>query len=103
MLALHRGLVTAAGCCIHFGPLRVIDHGERPALSLRFTLGQDPQVGDLGADIIKVEPPGGDSGRRSGPFYRDEEDPNNSLSYWAYNTNKRSIILDLETREDRQT
>ncbi len=52
-------------------------------------------LGDLGADVVKVEPPRGDPGRNSGPFYRDERDPEKSLTWFAYNANKRGITLDL--------
>ena len=34
-------------------------------------------LGDLGADVIKVEPPGGSSVRRLGPFYQDDPGFNN--------------------------
>ena len=53
-------------------------------------------LGDMGADVIKVEPPGGSTARRIGPFYKDQPDPNRSLYWWAYNRNKRSITLDIE-------
>jgi crotonobetainyl-CoA:carnitine CoA-transferase CaiB-like acyl-CoA transferase len=49
----------------------------------------------LGADVVKVEPPGGSSTRRIGPFYQDHEDPERSLFFWQYNRGKRSIVLDL--------
>ncbi len=52
-------------------------------------------LGDLGADVIKVEPPLGDPARHHGPFYHDEPDPESSLSWFAYNANKRGITLDL--------
>lgn len=55
-------------------------------------------LGDLGADVVKVEPPGGDSARYKGPFYHDEDDPEKSLSWFAYNANKRGITLDLDAR-----
>lgn len=54
-------------------------------------------LGDLGADVIKVEPPGGDPARHHGPFYQDENDPEKSLPWFAYNANKRSITLNLES------
>ena len=57
---------------------------------------------DLGADVIKVEPPGGDSSRNTGPFYHDIPDKNKSLYYFAYNTNKRSITLNIETRDGQE-
>jgi crotonobetainyl-CoA:carnitine CoA-transferase CaiB-like acyl-CoA transferase len=58
-------------------------------------------LGDLGADVIKIEPPGGSPARRLAPFFQDRPDPNRSIYWWAYNRNKRSITLNLETREGR--
>ncbi len=52
-------------------------------------------LGDLGADVIKVEPPGGDPGRRRGPFLGLGEDPEHCLRWRALNTSKRSVVLDL--------
>jgi crotonobetainyl-CoA:carnitine CoA-transferase CaiB-like acyl-CoA transferase len=59
-------------------------------------------LGDLGADVIKVEPPGGSPARRLAPFYQDIPDPNRSIYWWAYNRNKRSITLNLATGEGRE-
>ena len=59
-------------------------------------------LGDLGADVIKVEKPGGDETRFLGPFYHDEFDPEKSLYWFAYNTNKRGITLDLESSDGRE-
>ena len=39
--------------------------------------------------------------RRIGPFYKDQVDPEKSLTWFAYNSNKRSITLDLEEEEGR--
>src|SRR6266478_2481591 len=58
-------------------------------------------LGDLGADVIKIEPPGGSSARRFGPFYHDKPDPQASLFWWAYNRNKRGITLDVTSPEGR--
>jgi crotonobetainyl-CoA:carnitine CoA-transferase CaiB-like acyl-CoA transferase len=58
-------------------------------------------LGDLGADVIKVEPPEGSPARRIGPFYQDDPHLDSSLFWWAYNRNKRSITLDL-TGDDGQ-
>ena len=58
-------------------------------------------LADLGADVIKVEPPEGDPTRRFRPFYQDRADPNGSLFFWYHNTNKRSLALDLEQDPDR--
>ena len=78
------------------GPYRVLDlSGE-----LGFSLGKI--LGDLGADVIKVEPPGGEPSRRDGPFYHDERDPNKNLNWFALNTSKRGITLDLEQQEGRE-
>lgn len=58
-------------------------------------------LGDLGADVIKIEPPGGSPARWIGPFYKDEPPPDRSLFWWAFNRNKRSITLDVNTGEGR--
>jgi benzylsuccinate CoA-transferase BbsE subunit len=55
--------------------------------------------GDLGADVIKIEKPGGDPARNIGPFYHDIPDPEKSLYWWAFNINKRSITLNIETAD----
>src|SRR5207253_1045919 len=59
-------------------------------------------MGDLGADVIKIEPPGGEAARRVGPFLDDIPHPERSLSFWYYNTSKRGITLNLETADGRQ-
>ncbi len=53
-------------------------------------------LADMGADVIKVEPPGGDSARRIGPFLDDLPHPDRSLFFWYYNLNKRSLTLNLK-------
>jgi benzylsuccinate CoA-transferase BbsE subunit len=58
-------------------------------------------LADLGADVIKIEPPGGDPARAVGPFYHDEPGPERSLSFANLNTNKRSVVLDLDSAEGR--
>jgi crotonobetainyl-CoA:carnitine CoA-transferase CaiB-like acyl-CoA transferase len=60
-------------------------------------------LGDLGADVIKIERPGGDPARNIGPFYHDEVDPEKSLFWWAFNTSKRGITLDIEAAEGQET
>jgi len=59
-------------------------------------------LADLGADVVKVESPGGDPSRHHGPFYHDEPDPEKSLLWWAFNTSKRGITLDITTKEGRE-
>jgi crotonobetainyl-CoA:carnitine CoA-transferase CaiB-like acyl-CoA transferase len=58
-------------------------------------------LGDLGADVVKIEPPGGEPCRAIGPFLDDIPDPNRSLSFWYYNTSKCGITLNLETADGR--
>ena len=52
----------------------------------------------LGADVVKVESPEGESTRGIGPFRDDIVDREESLFFWHYNHGKRSVVLDLETR-----
>ncbi len=59
-------------------------------------------LADLGADVIKVEPPGGDPTRNLPPFYHDEVDPQKSLYWLNLNTSKRSITLNVEDAEGRK-
>jgi len=59
-------------------------------------------LGDLGADVIKVEPPGGDPSRNIGPFYKDIPHPEKSLYWFAHNNNKRGITLNIETTDGRE-
>lgn len=54
-------------------------------------------LGDLGADVVKVEPPAGDEIRRWGPPFFGET----AAYYFAVNRNKRSVVLDLKTRDGR--
>jgi crotonobetainyl-CoA:carnitine CoA-transferase CaiB-like acyl-CoA transferase len=56
-------------------------------------------LADLGADVIQVEPPTGNAARCIGPFYHDEVHPERSLFWWAYTGNKRSITLNLASRD----
>lgn len=57
---------------------------------------------DLGARVVKVEPPGGDRSRREGPFPGDYPNPETSGLFLALNTNKLGITLDLETPAGRR-
>ncbi len=76
-------------------PYRVLDLTEGGCLIGGKTLA------DLGADVIKIEPPGGSPSRWIGPFHGRVPDPEKSLFWFAYNTNKRSLSLDIETPEGR--
>ena len=55
-------------------------------------------LGDHGADVVKVEPPGGDQTRRQGPPFH----AGNGMTYMAANRNKRSIEIDAGTEAGRQ-
>lgn len=57
-------------------------------------------LGDLGADVIKVEAPGGDPARGEGPFPDGNVDPEKSALFLYANTSKRGIVLDLSKPED---
>src|SRR6476660_1869342 len=72
------------------GHLRVIELGDIPASYAARWLA------DLGADVIKIEPPGGDPNRLLPPFAANVEDLERSLTFINANTNKRSIVLDLQ-------
>jgi crotonobetainyl-CoA:carnitine CoA-transferase CaiB-like acyl-CoA transferase len=81
--------VAAAGALAAF---RVLDLGEGVAAAYCSRL-----FADFGADVIKVERPGGgDPTRRWGPFPGDVADPEKSGLFAFLNTNKRGISLDLE-------
>ena len=51
----------------------------------------------LGMDVIKIEKPGGDSARTIPPFLHDTPNPGESLYWFAFNTDKRGITLNLDT------
>jgi len=52
-------------------------------------------MADMGADVIKIEPPDGDSMRTIGPFLDGTPNSERRLLFWFYNTSKRGITLDL--------
>ena len=58
-------------------------------------------LGDLGADVIKIEPLGGEPCRLVGPFLNDVAHPDRSLSFWYYNTSKRGVTLNLASEDGR--
>jgi len=59
-------------------------------------------LGDMGADVIKIEPPGGDPARAMGPFYKDIPDSEKSLQWFYTNLNKRGITLDIQTTDGKK-
>lgn len=58
-------------------------------------------LGDMGADVVLVEAPGGSPSRKFPPFVEDEPDSEQSLHWWHYNTSKRGVVLDLEREAAR--
>ena len=59
-------------------------------------------LADLGADVIQVEPRGGSSARRVGPWRGGEPGLERSLFFAAYARNKRGLALDLDEEVDRE-
>ena len=55
----------------------------------------------FGADALKIEPPGGERGRRMAPFFHDEPGPDTSLPFAYLNAGKRSLTLNLKSEEGR--
>ena len=74
--------------------LRVLDISEGLAAPFAAKL-----LGDLGADVIKLEPPEGDEARRRGPF-AGSEDIETSAPFLYANTSKRSVVIDPASPED---
>ena len=83
----ERSIESQPGALTH---LRVIELGDIPASYATRLLA------DLGADVIKVEPPGGDPNRMLPPFAGGIEERERSLAFINANTNKRSVVLDLQ-------
>ncbi|MBJ22057.1 MAG: hypothetical protein CL933_21825 [Deltaproteobacteria bacterium] len=78
-------------------PYRVLDLTDH-----RGELG--PRIlGDLGAEIIRVEPPEGSEARRRGPRMTDVPETEASLQFFAFNRGKRSIVLDPRDASDVET
>ncbi|OGQ76798.1 MAG: hypothetical protein A3G94_01620 [Deltaproteobacteria bacterium RIFCSPLOWO2_12_FULL_60_16] len=77
-------------------PFRVLDLTDE----LGFLCGKI--LGDLGADVIKIERPGGDAARGIGPFFHGRPDPEKSLYWFGFNNNKRGVTLNLESPRGRE-
>ena len=77
--------------------LRVVECGSGVSAAYAAKL-----MADVGADVIKVEPPTGDVTRRRGPFPDDRPDPEASGLFVYLNTNKRGIVADLTTPEGQE-
>ena len=58
-------------------------------------------LADFGADVLKIERPGGDPARRLSPFHQDEPHQEKGLPFLYLNTNKRSLTLNLKSEQGR--
>ena len=74
----------------YLGGLRVLEVGDE--------LGEycGKVLAGVGADVVRVEPPGGSATRTIGPFVEDVEHADRSLYFWHHNLGKRSVVLDLD-------
>jgi crotonobetainyl-CoA:carnitine CoA-transferase CaiB-like acyl-CoA transferase len=86
------GLRSTPGC---LDDVRVLEVGDEKGEYCGMLLGGQ------GADVVKIEPPGGSPSRRIGPFYEDVRDPNRSLFFWNYNRAKRGVVIDLSKPDGR--
>ncbi len=59
-------------------------------------------LADLGVNVIKVEKPGGDPSRYIGGFFGGQPDPEKSLYWFAYNSNKKGITLNIEAEKGKE-
>jgi len=78
--------------------LRVLEVGGTVAAPYATKL-----LADLGADVVKIEPPGGEPTRARGPFPGGVPHPEKSGLFLYLNTNKRGIVLDLARPEGHAT
>lgn len=78
------------------GPFRALDLTDEKGLLCGRILA------DLGADVIVIEGIEGNPARRIGPFYHDTLDPERSLYWFAFSSNKRGITLNIETADGRE-
>lgn len=69
--------------------LRIVECGSGVSAAYAAKL-----MADMGANVVKVEPPGGDEARRRGPFPGGRPDPEKSGLFLYLNTNKRGVVLD---------
>ena len=87
---------AARGPCAALEHLRVVDLTDlRGALAGRM-------LAELGADVVKIEPPGGDPGRLRPPFAGNHVAPDRSLPFLYRNAGKRGAVVDLESARGRE-
>jgi benzylsuccinate CoA-transferase BbsE subunit len=76
--------------------LRVLEFADDPAAEYTGRL-----LAEMGAEVIKIEPPAGAASRRVGPFAGGIDDGEHSLHFWFYNGDKRSLRVDLGDERGR--
>lgn len=79
------------------GAIRIVECGQGISAAYGAKM-----IADLGAEVVKVEPPAGDLARRRGPFPNDQPDPEKSGLFVYLNTNKRGVTADLGKPEGRE-
>src|SRR5437660_8122962 len=80
-----------------FAAMKIVECGQGVSAAFGAKL-----LADLGAEVIKVEPPEGDLTRGRGPFPPGRLDPEKSGTFIYLNTNKRGVVLDLRRAEGQQ-
>ena len=75
--------------------VRIVEVGDLGEIAGRL-------LADVGADVIRVEPPSGAASRHIGPYPGDEPGVETSLRFAAHNANKRGVTLDLANAEGRE-
>ena len=115
-MAPHGLAVRVVDCTISAGKTETwfhyMDIVKKPAAALAGIRALDltggaeqyagKMLGQLGADVILVEPPGGCAARRQGPFIDGRPHLENSLSFASWNQGKRGICIDLESVEGQR-
>lgn len=79
-----------------FKGIKIVEYADYPSGEMLSQL-----MGEAGGDVVKVEPLDGAQSRKIGPFVNNKADPNKSLNYWYYNTNKKSVTLDVADKGGR--
>ena len=86
-----------SGLAHPFAGLKVVELAEDPGGEFAGRL-----LAEMGAELIKVEPPDGSPTRQVGPWAGGEAGPDTSLNFWFYNSNKKSVVLDVRGAGGRE-
>jgi crotonobetainyl-CoA:carnitine CoA-transferase CaiB-like acyl-CoA transferase len=93
----QRSVVVETNLTSPFKAIKIVECGEGVSAAFGTKL-----LADLGADVIKVEPPEGDLTRHRGPFPPGQADPEKSGVFIYLNTNKRGVVIDLKRDAGQQ-